>query len=188
MRSTGGTDAPLGSTFKRCVLAATPSLKTLMQLPVRIVIRVMPAGGLLLEPRVEAGRDESVRALLALGGADREMVGVLVLGVVAVPAYPAPLDGVAGRRLNQLLPQREVLDRAALALPAARHPSGDPLLHSLDQVFGIGHVGDAGIPPLAVQPFKGPGLTGQRHALVGPVGGAFVKEPACHNDAPRSIR
>src|SRR2546426_12831417 len=80
----------------------------------------MPAGALLLEPRVEAGGDESVGALLALGRADREMVGVLVLGVVAVAAHPAPLDGVAGRRLNQLLPQRQVLDGAALPPPAAR--------------------------------------------------------------------
>src|SRR5436309_13727182 len=80
MRSTGGTDAPLGSTFKRCVLAATPSLKTLMQFPVWIVVRVMPAGALLLEPRVEAGGDESVGALLALGRAVARWLAYSFLG------------------------------------------------------------------------------------------------------------
>ena len=154
-----------------------------MQFPVWIVVRVMPAGALLFEPRVEAGGDESVGALLALGRADREMVGVLVLGVVAVAAHPAPLDGVAGRRLNQLLPQRQVLDGAALPPPAARDPSRDPFLHSFDQVFGVGHVGDAGVAPLAVQPFERRDRTGQRHAIVGRVGGALVKVPACHTVA-----
>src|SRR3989454_8798676 len=85
----------------------------------------MPAGALLLEPRVEAGGDESVGALLALGRADREMVGVLVLGVVAVAAHPAPLDGVAGRRLNQLLPQRQVLDGAALPPPRSEEHTSE---------------------------------------------------------------
>src|SRR3989442_5140937 len=122
MRSTGGTDAPLGSTFKRCVLAATPSLKTLMEFPVWIVVRVMPAGALLLEPRVEARGGESVGALLALGRGDREMVGVLVLGVVAVAAHPAPLDGLACRRLNQLLPQPPVRPAPTLPPPTPLDP------------------------------------------------------------------
>src|SRR2546430_12922807 len=107
MRSTGGTDAPLGSTFKRCVLAATPSLKTLMQFPVWIVVRVMPAGALLLEPRVEAGGDESVGALLALGRADREMVGVLVLGVVRSEEHTSELQSQSNLVCRLLLEKKK---------------------------------------------------------------------------------
>src|SRR5436189_177319 len=113
MRSTGGTDAPLGNRFKQCVLAATPSLKRLMQLLIGIVVGVLPARPSLCQPRVEAGRHESVGTLLTLGGADREVVGVLVLGVVVVATHPPPLHGVSSGGLHQLLPQREVLYAAA---------------------------------------------------------------------------
>src|SRR5689334_13032391 len=101
MRSAGGTDAPSGSTFRKCVLAATPSLGTLMQLLIGIVVGVPPARPPLCQPGIEARRQETVGALLALGGADREVVGVLVLGVVVVAAHPAPVDRVPGRRLHQ---------------------------------------------------------------------------------------
>src|SRR2546429_1136921 len=154
MRSTGGTDAPLGNRFRKCVLAATPSLGTLMQVEIGIVVGVVPPRPPLRQPGVEAGRDESVGAFLALGGAHGEVVGVLVLGIVVMAADPAPLDRVPGGRLHQLLPQRQILDRAALAAPAARHPAGDPVVHPLDQILGIGHVGDVGAAPLAVPPFQ----------------------------------
>src|SRR5207249_7692866 len=41
MRSTGGADAPSGSRFRKWVLAATPSLETLMQLLIGIVVGVL---------------------------------------------------------------------------------------------------------------------------------------------------
>src|SRR6185295_10875593 len=91
MRSTGGATAPSLKTFRGCVFAGTPSLCTLMQLHVRVVIRESPAPLLLGEPGVEARRDEPVRALLLLRRAYRERVGVLVLRVPGVPAHPAPL-------------------------------------------------------------------------------------------------
>src|SRR5437773_1424602 len=119
MRSTGGADAPLGSRLEECVLAATPSLWTLMQLLVGIVGRVLAAGALLFEPRVEARGDETVGALLVLGGPGRQEVGVLVLGVVGVPPDPPPLHVVRPGSLLEFLPQLEALERAALAAPAA---------------------------------------------------------------------
>src|SRR5437867_3159717 len=178
MRSTGGADAPSGSRFRKWVLAATPSLETLMQLLIGIVVGVLPARPSLCQPRVEAGRHESVGTLLTLGGADREVVGVLVLGVVVVATHPPPLHGVSSGGLHQLLPQREVLYGAALAPPAARHPAGDPFVHPLDQVLGIGHVRDAGLAPLPVQPFQRRDGAGERHTIVGRVGRAFVQVPA----------
>src|SRR3989440_714508 len=177
-RSTGATDAPVGTRFKKCVLAATPSLGTLMQVEIGIVVGVLPPPPPRGQPGIEAGRYEPVGALLALGGAEGEVVGVLVLGVVVVAADPAPLDRVPGGRLHQLLPQRQILDRAALAAPAARHPAGNPVVHPLDQVLGIGHVGDAGVAPLAVQPLERGDGARERHAIVGRVGGAFLEGPA----------
>src|SRR3989442_12132330 len=130
MRWTGGAAAPSGRTFNRCVLAGTPSLWTLMQLSVRVVIGVgAGARPLPREPRVEARRHEPVRALLTLGCVHRERVGVLVLGMAGVPAHPAPLHGVGGGGLYELLPQLQVLDRAALPLPAARLPVLHPCRH-----------------------------------------------------------
>src|SRR6266850_1829458 len=94
MRSTEGAEAPLGSRLEGCVLAATPSLGTLMQLLVGIVGRVLAAGALLIEPGVESRRHEPVGALLMLGGARRQEVSVLVFRVVRVAPDPAPLHGV----------------------------------------------------------------------------------------------
>src|SRR2546421_11354526 len=178
IRSTGGATAPFGRRLRAWVFAATPSLATLMQLLVGIVVQIVPTRPLLREPGVEARRHQAVGALLALRGAHRERVGVLVLGVAGVATDPAPLDGVAGRGLHQLLPQREILDRAALAAPATGDPSRHPFRHSLDQVFRVRHVGDTGVLPLAVQPLQRPGRARQRHLLVRRVGGALVQVPA----------
>src|SRR5256886_3216884 len=177
-RSTGATDAPVATRFKKCVLAATPSLGPLMQVEIGIVVGVLPPRPPLCQPGIEAGRYEPVGALLALGGADGEVVGVFVLGVVVVAADPAPLDRVPGGRLHQLLPQRQILDRAALAAPAARHPAGNPVVHPLDQVLGIGHVSDAGVAPLAVQPLERGDGAPERPSIVGAIGGALVGVPA----------
>src|SRR2546429_988912 len=88
IRSTGGATAPFGNRLRSCVFAGTPSLATLMQLLVGIVVPIPPARPLEAEPGVEAGRHETIGALLALGGAHREHVGVFVLGVTGVAAHP----------------------------------------------------------------------------------------------------
>src|SRR3989441_4991733 len=144
IRSAGGGVAPSGSTFRPCVLAGTPSLKTLMQLRVGVVVRVPAAGPLVREPGVEARRDEAVGALLPLGGAHRQIVGVLVLRVARVAFDPAPAHRVARRRLHELLPQGQVLDRSAFPFPVAADPVGDPLGHPLHQVLRVGHVDHVG--------------------------------------------
>src|SRR5439155_21821084 len=77
MRSTGGAAAPSGSTLRKCVLAGTPSLKTLMQLLIGIVVPVTPAGALLGEPGVERRRHQPVGAFeyadtLATRAAERQ--------------------------------------------------------------------------------------------------------------------
>src|SRR6059058_4964296 len=105
IRSTGGGAAPSVSTFKKCVLACTPSLATLMQFLIGVVIGVLAAGPLLGQPRVEPRRDQPVGTFLALGGQHREVVRVLVLGVTRVPFDPAPADLMGGGGLDELLPQ-----------------------------------------------------------------------------------
>src|SRR5512134_559292 len=127
MRSTGGAVAPSGRTFSGCELPATPSLCAVMDLPVGIVLDVPPGAPLGAEPRVEARGQEAVGAFLALGGGGREDVDVFVLGVAGVATDPPPGHRVGTRRLLQLLPQLEILDRAAFAFPPARLPSGQPL-------------------------------------------------------------
>src|SRR6266699_6717147 len=105
-----------------------------MQLLVRVVVGPHAAApdALPREPGVEARGDESIGALLALRGAHGERVGVFVLGMAGVSPYPAPAHGVARFRLHQLLPQLEVLDRAALASPTPCLPILDPRRHALD--------------------------------------------------------
>src|SRR5439155_588514 len=105
MRSTGGADAPSGSRFRKWVLAATPSLETLMQLLIGIVVGVLPARPSLCQPRVEAGRHESVGTLLTLGGADRDgagerhtIVGRVGRAFVQVPARYAVARGGLDQR------------------------------------------------------------------------------------------
>src|SRR2546427_7193985 len=122
MRCPGGVAAPSGSTFRWCVFAVTSSLKTLMHLLVRIVVHEGAPRALPGEPGVEARGDEAVGPLLTLRCALRERVGVFVLGVTGVAAHPAPVNGVARRCLHELVPQLQVLDGAAFALPAPRFP------------------------------------------------------------------
>src|SRR6267143_1830799 len=147
MRSTGGAAAPSGSMLRKCVLAGTPSLKTLMQLLIGIVVRIAPAGSLLGEPGVEPRRYQAVGAFLTLGSPGGEGVGVFVLRVPRMALDPAPLDVVRRRGLDQFLPQLLILEHPALALPAACSPPRDPLAHSLDEVLRVGHVYDAGVLP-----------------------------------------
>src|SRR6266545_1450696 len=180
MRSTGGTDAPVGSRFEGCVLAGTPSLDTLMQLLVGIVLRVLAPGALLRQPGVEPRRDEPVGALLALRGADRHVVGVLVLRVTGVAFNPRPMHVVRLGRLDELLPQLEVLDRAAFSSPAARLPVFYPLVHALDQVLGIGNVAHARVLPLAADPLEGGNGAGEGHPVVRRLRRGLIKIPPRH--------
>src|SRR5438876_341381 len=103
IRSTGGAAAPSGSRFRKCVLTGTPSLKTLIELPIGVVAAVRPPRPLLGEPDVEPRRDEPVGALLALRRADREVVGILVLRVTGVPLDQRGV--AAGARLGAVVPE-----------------------------------------------------------------------------------
>src|SRR2546430_10277196 len=167
MRSTGGAAAPSGSTLTKWVLAGTPSLKTLMQLLIGIVVAVAPAGALFGEPGVEPRRHEPVGAFLTLGGAGREGVGVFVLRVPRLSLDPTPLALVRRRGLHQLLPELLILEHAALALPAAGLPARYPLAHPLDEVLGAGNVDDAGVLPLTAAPFQGIDRFVHGHRVVG---------------------
>src|SRR5690348_7068992 len=142
IRSTGGAVAPSGSRFKKCVLAATPSLWMLTQLPIGIVVVIVPAGPRRRQPGVELRRHQTVRALLTLGGAHGEVVRVLVLRVARVPLDPAPRNVVRSRGLDELLPQLQVLERTAFAFPSSGFPSFHPLAHPLHEVLRVGHVRD----------------------------------------------
>src|SRR6266511_1098078 len=124
MRSTGGADAPSGSTFRIWVLAATPSLKTLIELPIRIVADVRPPRPPLGEPRVESRRHEAVGALLALRGADRQVVGILVLGVARVAFDPPPGDLVRGDRAGERHLVVGRLGRVLVEVPARHAVAG----------------------------------------------------------------
>src|ERR1041384_2704048 len=177
MRSTAGGDAPSGSTFKKWVLDATPSLKTLMHLLVRVVIAVVSSRARLREPGVEPRGHETVGALLARGRADGEVVGILVLGVPGVPLDPAPGDLVRRGGLHELLPELDILERAALALPAARLPPRHPFAHPLHEVLRVGDVDDAGVAPLAANPFQSSDCPGQSHLVVGRLRGRLVEAP-----------
>src|SRR6266850_4776235 len=177
MRSTGGAAAPSGSTLRKCVFAATPSLKTLMQLLIRIVVGVAPPGALLGEPGVEPRRNQPVRAFLALGSAGGEDVGVFVLGVPRVALDPAPLDCVRPRGLDQFLPEFQILEDAALALPPACFPPRHPFAHPFDEVLRVGNVHDVRVLPLAADPFQSSDRPGQGHLVVGRLRGGFVEVP-----------
>src|SRR5437764_12982120 len=101
MRSTGGTAAPSARRLSVCVFAATPSLATLIQLLVGVVVRVPRAGPLVCEPGVAARRHQAVGAGLTLRGAAREGGGVFGLRVSRVARHPAPLDLVSRRGLDR---------------------------------------------------------------------------------------
>src|SRR5437763_15680426 len=106
MRSTGGAVAPSGSTLRKCALAGTPSLKTLMQLLIGIVVRVTPAGVLLGEPGIEPRRHQPVGAVLTLRRAGRARVGGFVLRVPRTALGPTPPDLARRRGPRQLPPAR----------------------------------------------------------------------------------
>src|SRR2546425_8861344 len=180
MRSTGGAAAPSGSTLRKCVFAGTPSLKTLMQLLIRIVVRVAPPGARLGEPGVEPRRDQPVRAFLTLRSAGGEDVGVFVLCVPRVALDPSPLDLVRRRGLDQFLPELLILEHSALAFPPACFPPRHPLVHPLDEVLRVRNVYDAGVFPLAADPFQSSDRPGQGHLVVGRLGGGFVEVPPRH--------
>src|ERR1043166_623426 len=78
MRSTGGGADPFGSRLRGWVFATTPSLATLMQLLVGIVVPIAPARPLVYEPGVEAGWHQAVGALLTLRGAHRGAMGTTI--------------------------------------------------------------------------------------------------------------
>src|SRR5256886_1611913 len=177
MRSTGGTAAPVGRRLSVCVFAATPSLATLIQLLVGVVGRVPPAGALVCQPGVEPRRHQAVGAILTLRGAGREGVGVFVLRVPRVALDPAPLDVVRRRGLDQFLPQVLILEHAALAFPATGFPPRHPLAHPFDEVLRVGDVHDAGVLPLAADPFQGSDRSRQGHLVVRRLGGGFVEVP-----------
>src|SRR5438093_10462102 len=177
MRSTRGAAAPSGNTLRKCVLAVTPSLKTLMQLLIGIVVAVAPPGALLGEPGVEPRRHQPVRAFLTVRPAGGEDVGGFVLRVPRMTRDPSPLDLVRGRCLNQFLPELLILEHSALALPAARFPPRHPLAHPLDEVLRVGNVHDVGVLPLTADPFQASDRAGQGHLVVGRLWGGFVEVP-----------
>src|SRR3989442_9737788 len=178
MRSMGGAATPSGSTLRKCALADTPSLKTLMQLLIGIVVPEAPPGALLGEPGVEPRRHQPVRAFLTLRGPGGEDVGVFVLPMPRMTLDPLPLDLVRGRGLDQFLPELLILEHSALALPATRFPPCHPLAHPLDEVLRVGNVHDAGVLPLAADPFQGSDRAGQGHLVVGRLWGGFVEVPS----------
>jgi len=87
--------------------------------------RYLPRARVLREPGVEARRGETVGALLLVGGADRQEVGVFVLHVLVVAPDPAPIDdGMRGRHLREFchgrVPERPVLRRQPRASQSLR--------------------------------------------------------------------
>jgi len=73
------------------------------------------------------------------GGACGQMIGVFVLWVTVVAADPAPLDFVAAGADDayKLVPEGEVLDRAAFAYPAAGGPAEDPVAEAIYEIAGV---------------------------------------------------
>src|SRR5690606_33866730 len=95
----------------------------------------------------------------------RQAVDELVLRVTGVAAGPGPLDLVAGRQLQQALPQVAVLHRLpggrapAVPLPALEPTVGERLL----QVLAVGHERDAAGP---LQRLEGAHGGRELHAVV----------------------
>src|SRR5689334_2850872 len=180
IRSTGGGVAPSARTFRKWVLAGTPSLARLMDLPVGIVVGIETARALMLEPGVEPGRHQPVGSLLAFRGPDREIVGVFVLGVARVPLDPAPRDPMRGGRLHELLPELQVLERSALPLPSSRLPARHPFRHALDQVLRVRDVIDQSVLPLSANPLERGDGAREGHLVVGRLGRVLVEVPPRH--------
>src|SRR5881628_959237 len=171
---------PSAERFDGCVLAATPSLGALMELLVGIEVEKLAAGALLREPGVEARRDQTVGALLPVGGAHGQHVRVFILDVLVVAAHPAPVHGVHGGDLRQLLPQVRVLERARLAAPATGCPATHPLVHAFDEILRVRHEAHVGMAPLAPHPFERSDRARERHLVVRGLRRALVKVPARH--------
>src|SRR5207244_10840501 len=98
-----------------------------MQLLVGIEVQVFAARPLLREPRIEAGWNQAVGALLLIGGADRERVRILVLDVLVVSADPAPIHRMRAIDLIEFLLQISVHESVCLVSPAERLPVLAPL-------------------------------------------------------------
>src|SRR5258708_12743548 len=134
-----------------------------MRLLVGVVVPVLATRALLREPGVESRRKQPVRPLLALCGTHREMVGVLVLGVVVVAPHPAPLHLMRPDDLGELLPQLHVLELAAFALPPLLLPARQPLGHTFHQVFRVENVAHAPTLPFPPNPLYAPHSPADAH-------------------------
>src|SRR5258708_33466836 len=95
---------------------------------------------------------------------------------VALAPFPGPV--VPRRGLIELLPQRQVLDLPAFALPAPCFPGVDPLAHAPDDVRRIGHVRDRRAVPLAGPPTQDGAYAPPRHGVGGSGGRAPRRNPA----------
>src|SRR6266446_4850004 len=67
---------------------------------------------------------------------------------------PHVLRSSAIRLGAPLLPELLILEHSALALPAACLPARHPFTHPLHEVLRVGNVHDAGVLPLAADPFQ----------------------------------
>src|SRR5256886_15750083 len=102
MRSTGGAVAPSGNTLRKCVLAGTPSLKTLMQLLIGIVVAVAPAGALFGEPGVNPDGPHPFEGSRRPPAPVVSVAADLVLPGPALPSDQPPLGLVARAGLPRL--------------------------------------------------------------------------------------
>src|SRR5688500_5258930 len=107
-----------------------PPLETLIQGGkggIRIIVSVLAGCPLMQQPGAEARRDDPRGGFLGPGGANRQIIGVFVLGVSVVPPHPGELALVQRQRLGQRPPQLQVLDPPGFALPPPGDPPGQPL-------------------------------------------------------------
>ena len=166
-------------TFKDLLKAIGESVKG----EVGIVAGELPSRLSGREPRGELARHDPLRGHLLGGGLHGQVVGVLVLRVAGVPPHPGELRLVVRERLPERLPEREVLDRATLARPAAALPSRRPLADPLHEVLGIGDDHEPEAIPLLPEELHRRDRPRQRHPIVG--GGRGVQEEIPPLDATR---
>src|SRR5688572_18871731 len=101
---------------------------------------------------------------------------------------PAKNDGLAGHHLVEALQEVQVLERAALALPAITLPARDPLRATADQVLAVAEQQNAGVVPPHGAQCLDRGL--HFHAVVGGVALAagalqrFLGEPVDQDERP----
>src|ERR1019366_3500072 len=84
------------------------------------VLRALRAGRPEARPESRGLQPGGMR--LAGGGTSCEMIGVFVLRVAVVPAHPFPRHRVRLDGIDRLVPELEILDRAALSLPSLPRP------------------------------------------------------------------